>query len=233
MPRKESESLLRNLTQELVIEGIDRYVSRDFLQRKVEESGVKEKRMRKLGAVLMIYLILYGCLFRDSNRREVLKKLIEGYQIRGWRIRVKSMASGCALSKAQKRLGVKVMRKTYEALVETDRGGCEESFYKGMPLRAYDGSCFNLEDSEENRRVYGKPSSSGEVESAWPQLKLLMQVNVGTRKPIQVAFGGYRRSEQEMFERLLKNATSGDLNLIDRGLGHTRYLRLTRSLQNG
>jgi hypothetical protein len=95
-----------------------------------------------------------------------------------------------------------------------------------MRLRAYDGSCFNLEDSEENRKVYGKPSSSGGVESAWPQLKLLMQVDVGTRKPIQVAFGGYRRSEQAMFESLLKSGKAGELDLIDRGLAHAKYLRL-------
>ena len=226
MPRKESESILKNLTKSLVVEAITKYVSRDFLRERIEACGVKEKRTRKLGAVLMIYVLLYGCLFRDSNRREVLKKLVEGYSIRGWRIPAKSIASACALSKAQKRLGVKVIKKTYEDLAKTEEGRCEDSFYKGMRLRAYDGSCFNLEDSEENRRVYGKPSSSGEVESAWPQLKLLMQVDVGTRKPIQVAFGGYRRSEQEMFEGLLKKPGAGELSLIDRGLAHAKYLRL-------
>ena len=134
---RKSEHITKTLTQSLVVEGIARYVTREFLQTKVEECGVKEKRVRKLGAVLMIYLILYGCLFRDASRSEVFKKLVEGYQIRGWRIPVRLMASACALSKAQMRLGVKVMKETYEALAETDEGPCEDSFYKGMRLRAY------------------------------------------------------------------------------------------------
>ncbi len=226
MSRELSEQILKDLNENIVIEAIHRYVSKPFLEQQIEGCQVKEKRKRKLGSLVMMYWILYACLFRESNQKEVLKKLIEGYQIRGWNIEARKLGSGPAISKARTRIGWEVMMKSYEALtVETKP--CAESFYKGMKLKAYDGSCFNLEDTRELRETFGKPST-GQGNSAWPQLRLVMETDVGTHHPVQVAFGGYEESEKTMVKDLLENVRAGELVLLDRGLGFFDDLKRIR-----
>ena len=192
MSRVLSEKILKDLNENMVIEAIHRYVSKPFLEQQIGVSQVQEKRKRKLGSLVMMYWVLYACLFRESNQKEVLKKLMEGYQIRGWRIEAKKLASGPAVSKARIRLGWAVMKQSYEALTARTKP-CADSFYKGMRLKAYDGSCFNLQDTEELREVFGKPST-GQGQSAWPQLRLAMEIDVGTHHPIQLTFFQYQKN---------------------------------------
>lgn len=211
-----SAERLKDLSEEVVVEAIHRYVSREFVKQQIVCCGVQEKRRKKLRSVLVIFFILYQCLFRDSNRREVLQKLVEGYRTRGWKIPQKTLATRSALCKALKRVGSKVLQKSYEAFVLNQKP-CEESFYHGMRLKAYDSSGFNCEDSTENRKTYGKPSSR-EGECAWPQLKLVMEMDLGTRQPGRIAYGGYRSDEIQMVHQLLSEAQEGELYLLDRGL---------------
>ncbi|OGX05688.1 MAG: hypothetical protein A3G87_00925 [Omnitrophica bacterium RIFCSPLOWO2_12_FULL_50_11] len=222
-----SEQILKDLNENMVIEAIHRYVSKPFLEQQIVVSRAKEKRKRKLGSLVMVYWVLYACLFRESNQKEVLKKLMEGYQIRGWRIEAGKLASGPAISKARTRLGWAVMKQSYEALTARTEP-CADSFYKGMRLKAYDGSCFNLQDTEELHEVFRKPST-GQGQSAWPQLRLAMEVDVGTHHPIQLAFGGYEESEKTMVKALLKNVHAGELVLLDRGLGFFDDLKSIRT----
>jgi len=214
--------MLKILNEKLVVEALDRYLTRSFIEEKIEACGAKEKKQKKLVTVLVVFLILYACLFRQSNRREALKKLVEGYQIRGWRVSGKALATRSGISKALKRVGTKVMKNCYEGLAAQQQP-CEESFYKGLRLKAYDGSCLNLEDSQKNRAAYGKPST-GQGESAWPQLRLVMEVDVGTRHPLKIAYGHYETSELALAEELLGGVGPKELILIDRYFGCFRTL---------
>ena len=206
----------KDLNETLLVEALHRYVSRDVIEEQIDRNGVREKRRRKLGSVTVVFFILYSCLFRNSNRKEVLKKLIEGYQIRGWRIESRAIATRSALTKALVRLGTKVMRDCYESVKEEQKP-CEESFYRGFRLKAYDGSVFNLEDSESNRLAYGK-AASGQGQSAWPQVKMVMEIDVGTRQPGKMSYGGCRSDETEMVREMLSECKFDELFLLDRNL---------------
>lgn len=217
-----STAMLKILNEKLVVEALHRYLSRSFIEEKIEVCGAKEKKQKKLTTVMVVFLILYACLFRQSNRKEALKKLVEGYQIREWRIPGKALATRSGISKALKRAGAKVMKSCYEGLAAQQQPS-EASFYKGLRLKAYDGSCLNLEDSQKNREAYGKPST-GQGESAWPQMRLVMEVDAGTRHPLKIAYGGYATSELALAEELLGGAGPKELILIDRYFGCFRTL---------
>lgn len=223
---KQSAEKLKTLNEEVVVEALHRYVGRDFLEEKIEACGAREKREKKLATVTVVFLILYACLFRESNRKEALKKLIEGYQIRGWRIRGKALAGRSGICKALKRVGAPVMQRCYEGLAAKEKPG-EGSFYQGLRLKAFDGSCFNVEDSAENREVYGKPAT-GQGETAWPQMRLMMAVDVGTRHPLQIAYGSYVTSELVLMEQLMAGIKPEELILIDRYFGCFRIVEQIR-----
>lgn len=219
---KRSAERLEKLSEKIIVEALHRYVGRDFLQENIQACGAQEKKRKKLTSVIVVLLILYACLFRESNRKEVLKKLVEGYQIRGWQIPGKALASRSGICKALKRVGGKVIQSCYEGLAAQQKPS-EGSFYRGLRLKAFDGSCFNLEDSAQNRNVYGKPGT-GQGESAWPQMRLVMAVDVGTRHPLKIAYGNYVTSELTLIEKLLVDVGPGELILIDRYFGCFRIV---------
>ena len=94
-------------------------------------------------------------------------------------------------------------------------------------MKAYDGSCLNLEDSQKNREAYGKPST-GQGESAWPQMRLVMEVDAGTRHPLKIAYGSYATSELALAEELLGGVGPKELILIDRYFGCFRMVEQIR-----
>ncbi len=224
MTIQRSARLFKDLNQSLVVEALHRYLPSDFVKQHILACGAEEKKRKKLGSVLVIYFLLYQCLFRDSNRQEVLKKLVEGYQSRGWSIRPKDFASHSGISRALKRVGSRTLKSLYEHLA-TQQSPSPESFYKGLRLKAYDGSHFNLEDSFENRGRYGKPPSGSEAESAWPQLELMMELDPGNRLPGQIRYGRCHEGPGAMVYEMLAQAKKDELFLLDRELGSLKNLK--------
>lgn len=223
MPLQTSAQILRDLNENLVIEALHHYLPEDLLRGHIQASGVGERKRKKLGSLMILYFILYQCLFRDSNRQEVLKKLMEGYQTRGWSLEPKDFASPSGISRALKRVGFDVLKNLYEHLVKQETPN-QESFYKGLRLKAYDGSRFNLEDSLENQ-YYGKPPSGSSAESAWPQLQFVMETDSGNRLPGQIRYGRCQEDPIEMVYQMLDHAQKGELFLLDRELGCLRILQ--------
>lgn len=49
-----------------------------------------------------------------------------------------------------------------------------------------DGTCFDVPDSKENARVFGRPSSRPETVAAFPKVRLVILVEAGTRRCCRV-----------------------------------------------
>ncbi len=89
------------------------------------------------------------------------------------------------------------------------------SWYRGWRLVAFDGSTLNLPDEVRNREVFGLPASS-RGDSAFPQARVTMMVELGTRAALAWTAGPFRESEAEQAERLLDEFSPGMLVLADR-----------------
>ena len=92
--------------------------------------------------------------------RDVLKNLIDGMSEtwvkvgKYWRVPCKS-----AITQARQRLGARVMSQLFHRLVRpmatTETLG---AFLNGLRIVVIDGTCFDVPDSDENARVFGRPS---------------------------------------------------------------------------
>ena len=121
---------------------------------------------------------------------------------------------------ARQRLGIAPVRHLFEHTVRLlATPATPGAFYKGLRLMALDGSVFDVPDSEANARAFGRPSG-GRGPGAFPQVRKLSLVEVGTHAEIAFALkgiGAQDSAEQRMAPALLKHLRPGMLLLWDRG----------------
>jgi hypothetical protein len=78
-----------------------------------------------------------------------------------------------------------------------------------------DGTTFDVGDTEENVRHFGRRVSS-RGDSAFPKMRLLGLVETGTHVVFGAVFGGYTESEERMAEGVITSLEAGMLCLADR-----------------
>jgi hypothetical protein len=78
-----------------------------------------------------------------------------------------------------------------------------------------DGTTFDVADSTDNAEAFGRPSNAGGG-GAYPQVRLVVFAECGTRAVIDAALGPYRTSEQTLTRELLTSMGPGMLVLADR-----------------
>ena len=188
---------------------------RDAVRASLVASDRTSQRRRALPAEVMVYFVLALGLFRSVSTREVLRCLAEGLRWLGGG--PLQLAGRAALSHARTRLGVEPFRELRRrcvrprATVKTPGAA-----YRGLALRAWDGTTLDVPDEAVNREAFGKPGSA-RGEAAFPQVRLTALIEVGTRVPLAWTQGPYRESETVQARRLRDHLGPGQLLLADRG----------------
>ena len=54
------------------------------------------------------------------------------------------------------------------------------AFLNGLRIVVIDGTCFDVPDSDENARVFGRPSSRPGTQAAFPKVRLVILIEAGT-----------------------------------------------------
>lgn len=54
------------------------------------------------------------------------------------------------------------------------------AFLNGLRIVVIDGTCFDVPDSDENARVFGRPSSRPGTQAAFPKVRLGILIEAGT-----------------------------------------------------
>ncbi len=121
-------------------------------------------------------------LWSKDSMRDVLKNLIDGLSEswvkvgKYWRVPCKS-----AITQARQRLGARVMSQLFHQLIRPM--ATQETlgaFLNGLRIVVIDGTCFDVPDSDENARVFGRPSSRPGTQAAFPKVRLVILVEAGT-----------------------------------------------------
>jgi hypothetical protein len=113
------------------------------------------------------------------------------------------------------------------------------AFYRGFRLMGMDGSLFDVPDSKANA-VFGR-ASGGRGDGAFPQVRKLSLVELGTHVETALVLGGFHDSEQALAPQLWKHLPDDALLLEDRGFFsfehwmalHSRVKLLIRGKKNG
>ncbi|MDV2993125.1 MAG: IS4 family transposase ISNpu3 [Chroococcidiopsis sp. SAG 2025] len=190
------------------------------IEQAIAKTKVCEQRKRSLPAQLVICLVIAMSLWSRDSMRDVLKNLIDGLSEawvkvgKYWRVPCKS-----AITQARQRLSPRVMSQLFHQLVRpmasTDTKG---AFLNGLRIVVIDRTCFDLPDSDENARVFGRPSSRPGTQAAFPKLRLVILVEAGTHLIFDALMCPYRIGERVRALRLLRSVSSGMLLMWDRGL---------------
>jgi len=75
------------------------------------------------------------------------------------------------------------------------------NFYHGLRLMGINGTVLDVPDTPANEAHFGR-SSGGRGDSAFPQVRKVSLVELGTHIEVAMAVGGYHDSEQKLVEQL-------------------------------
>jgi hypothetical protein len=194
----------------------------EVVQAILEQTGRGSKRIRDLPAHTLVYYIIALGLFRTVNTQEVLRVLQEGMKEivppRKKRVRRKVKTTGApAISQARKRLGVEPLQQLYEQVVQpvaTEK--TEGAFYRKWHLVAMDGFTLEVPDTEANRAAFSRPESPSGGESAYPRIRGVGLVEVGTHVLFGAALDSYSVGEITLARHVVPRLKKGMLCLADR-----------------
>lgn len=183
----------------------------------LEETGRSSQRQRDLPAHVVVYYVITLALYRQEGMREVLRLLLEGLRaVLGLGIRLEP-AGKSGISQARSRLGEEPLRRLYEQAVKPiatreTRG----AFYREWLLVAMDGSTLEAPDTEANQEAFGRPASPSGGQSAYPLIRVVGLVEVGTHVLFGAVLGSYGTGEVTLARRVVPHLRPGMLCLADR-----------------
>jgi DDE family transposase/transposase IS4-like protein len=158
----------------------------------------------------MLWVVLAMGLLTHLSLRQVYKharRMVGGQKTPG----------RSSLCEARQRLGVEPVRCVFERVVRplavpTTPG----AFYKGLRLMGIDGTVQDTPDTPANAARFER-SSGGRGDGAFPQLRKLSLVELGTHIEVALTVGGWQDSEQKLVERLWDKIPTDALLMEDRG----------------
>jgi len=184
----------------------------------IDEAQAREQRKRSLPARLTTYFTLAMWLWREHGYEEVLRQLIDGLAWSGAQETgpdEADVAWSGSITKARARLGPDPLRLLFARVAgptgSPETPGC---FWRGLRLSVIDGSTMDVADSKENRAAFDGPSNAGGPD-AFPQVRLLVHAECGSKALLGAVFDGYRTAETVLAARVLGSFGPGMLVMAD------------------
>jgi hypothetical protein len=173
------------------------------------ETGRVNGRACPLTHEIMLWVVVAMGLLTHIPIRQVFKharRLREG----------EPTPARSSLCMARQRLGAEPVRRLHAAVVRPlATPETPGAFYRGLRLMAFDGSVYDVPDSPANAS-FGR-SSGGRGEGAFPQVRKVSLVELGTHIETAMVIGGWHDSEQELHRQLWGDLPDDALLLEDRG----------------
>lgn len=181
------------------------------------ETGRQSERQRELPAHVMMYYVIALGLYRPQDTREVLRILQEGLKaILGPKHEIKT-AGRSGISQARSRLGVEPLKRFYETVVKPiATPATEGAFFRDWRLVALDGFTLEVPDTEANRAAFARPEAPSGGESAYPRIRGVGLVEVGTHVLFGAALDSYAVGEITLAKQVVPHLRAGMLCLADR-----------------
>lgn len=231
MHLKDFSLLSPKIQSQDLLKAIETAIPATAIELAVATSKANEQRNRSLPAHLVVCLVIAMSLWSKDSMRDVLKNLVDGLSVawvkvgKYWRVPCKS-----AITQARQRLGARAMSQLFDQLVKPmATNETLGAFLNGLRVVVIDGSCFDVPDSEENARVFGRPSSRPGTMAAFPKVRLVILVEAGTQIIFDALMCPYRMGERVRALKLLRSVQSGMLLMWDRGLHSYEMVQKTVS----
>jgi len=218
------------LCHHIQLPALQQVISTERIQNAVEECGKQVKRLRKLNAQAIVWVLIASQLFPQLSLGMVLEKITLGLRLLCPPTQ-ESLPGANAITYRRYQLGVRPLVGLFRALCKPmatpDTPG---AFRFGLRLMAIDGHITNVPDTPENA-AYFRRSETDRGQSAFPQVQGVYLCECGTHAVVDVGFWPYGTGEQKGATRLLRSVSEGMLLMWDRGL-HA-YERLEAARKRG
>ena len=203
-----------------LLQAIDTVISPDLLTQAITESQSQQQRKRSLPTYVVVALTIAMNLWASDSVVDVFKNIIQGLSNQWIRrfVRLKTPTSS-SISEARQRVGPRVMTRLFELVARPlATQTTEGAFLSGLRLMAIDGTVFDVPDTEANARVFGYPGSRPGTQAAFPKVRLVFLVELGTHVITDAFLSPYRIGERIKARKLLRSVGKGMLLMWDRGL---------------
>ena len=190
--------------------GLSKVISPAVMEQALLDTGRAGQRACRLSHRVMLWVVLAMGLLTDLSIRQVFKharRMQAGDK-------TPSRSNFC---EARQRLGVEPVQRVFELVVKPlATPQTPGAFYKGMRLMAIDGTVLDVPDTPANEARFGR-SQGGRGDGAFPQVRKVSLVELGTHVEVAFAVGGYHDSEQKLVKQLWDHLPPDALLLEDRG----------------
>ena len=191
------------------LEGLSKVVPPEVMEQALSETGMSGPRSCKLSHRVMLWIVLAMGWLTHLPIRQVFK------HARRMRPHEKT-PSRSHLCEPRQRLGVEPVRRVFELVVHPlATPETPGAFSKGYRLMGIDGTVMDVPDSPANEERFGR-RSGGRGDAAFPQIRKLSRVELGTHVETALAIGGYHDSEQKLVVQLFDKIPDDALWLEDR-----------------
>jgi hypothetical protein len=191
--------------------GLEQIIPREVVRQALEATGRTNQRRCKLTHEVIIWVVLSMGLLTEMPIRQVFKH--------ARRLRVgEGSPHRSSLCVGRHRLGIAPVRHLFEQVVgPLARPETPGAFYHGLRLMGVDGTVLDVPDSEANAAVFSRPSAGPRGEGAFPQIRKLSLVELGTHVEVAFVVRSISHGEQKMVGALLRHLAPDMLLLWDRG----------------
>src|SRR6516165_5884686 len=190
--------------------GLEKVIPPDAIQQALIATGRVNPRSCKLTQEVMMGVLLGMGLLTHLPIRQVFK---HSRRLRpGERTPCRS-----SLCEARQRLGVEPLQHLHKHVVRPlatpDTPG---AFFHRLRRMGLDGTILDALDSEANALAFGR-SSGGRGEGAFPQVRKVSLVELGTHVEVALAIGGWQDDERTLARQLWDSIPPDALLMEDRG----------------
>jgi Insertion element 4 transposase N-terminal/Transposase DDE domain len=192
------------------LNGLVKVIPPEVFQQALRVSGRDGQRACRLSHEVMLWLVLAMGVLTHLSIRQVFK------HARRMRPGERTPPRN-SLCDARRRLGVAPVRSVFEQVVRplatpTTRG----AFYQGLRLLGIDGTVLDAPDTPANAARFGR-STGGRGAGAFPQVRKVSLVELGTHVEFALAVGGWQDSESTLVRDLFERIPADGLLIEDRG----------------
>jgi hypothetical protein len=191
--------------------GLEQVIHLTEIQQALRATGRVNSRTCRLTHEVVLWVVLAMGLLTDLPIRQVFKaarRLRHG----------EASPHRSSLCVARQRLGIAPVRYLFTQVVrplaEPETPG---AFYRGLRLMGIDGTVFDVPDSAANTAAFARPSAGPRGEGAFPQVRKLSLVELGTHVEVALVVRSSAHGEQSMIDGLIGHLRSEMLLLWDRG----------------
>lgn len=191
--------------------GLEQTIPPEAVRQALQATGRINQRRCTLTYEVICWVVLAMGLLTDLPIRQVFKH--------ARRLRVgEQTPKRSSLCAARQRLGIAPVRHLFTQVVRPlARPETPGACYRGLRLMGIDGTVFDVPDSEANAAAFSRPSAGPRGDGAFPQIRKLSLVELGTHAEVAFVVRSIRHGEQGMVGALFGHLDPEMLLLWDRG----------------